>query len=162
LPASSWHGGSGDAAGSAPCGGLWLLAALLQRGAAAAVAAVDGRRTIAGTGENFVCATLDWWPSDKCDYGTCLWVRAGLLNLVSSGAMSRPPVVCPCDHPEDTHTPRELCSADAQFLSSRSPRISPIRSSSTPSEVCNDRTAGRGFFFPIPYSHRDSSLPMRW
>ncbi|AQK84105.1 Heparanase-like protein 3 precursor [Zea mays] len=62
-------------------GGLWLLAALLQRGAAAAVAAVDGRRAIAATGENFVCATLDWWPPDKCDYGTCPWGRAGLLNL---------------------------------------------------------------------------------
>jgi hypothetical protein len=72
-------------------GGLWLLAALLQRGAAAAVAAVDGRRAIAATGENFVCATLDWWPPDKCDYGTCPWARAGLLNLVSSGATPRPP-----------------------------------------------------------------------
>jgi heparanase 1 len=35
------------------------------------------------TGEDFVCATLDWWPPDKCDYGTCAWGRAGLLNLVS-------------------------------------------------------------------------------
>lgn len=69
-------------------GGLWLLAALLGRpgatAAAPAVAAVDGRRAVAATGEDFVCATLDWWPPDKCDYGTCAWGRAGLLNLVSS------------------------------------------------------------------------------
>ncbi|XP_057958266.1 heparanase-like protein 3 isoform X1 [Malania oleifera] len=31
--------------------------------------------------EDFVCATLDWWPSDKCDYGTCSWGNASLLNL---------------------------------------------------------------------------------
>jgi hypothetical protein len=68
-------------------GGLWFLAALLGRpgatAAAPAVAAVDGRRAVAATGEDFVCATLDWWPPDKCDYGTCAWGRAGLLNLVS-------------------------------------------------------------------------------
>lgn len=72
-------------------GGLWFLAALLGRpGATAAVAgqpavpavaSVDGRRAVAATGEDFVCATLDWWPPDKCDYGTCAWGRAGLLNL---------------------------------------------------------------------------------
>jgi heparanase 1 len=70
-------------------GGLWFLAALLLRpgGAAAAgqpaVVTVDARRAVAATGEDFVCATLDWWPPDKCDYGTCAWGRAGLLNLVS-------------------------------------------------------------------------------
>ncbi|KAJ1258272.1 hypothetical protein BS78_10G062400 [Paspalum vaginatum] len=66
-------------------GGLWLLAALLRpvaaAGQSAAVAAVDGRRAVAATAEDFVCATLDWWPPDKCDYGTCAWGRAGLLNL---------------------------------------------------------------------------------
>ncbi|PWZ07413.1 Heparanase-like protein 3 [Zea mays] len=72
-------------------GGLWFLAALLGRPgataavagqpAAPAVASVDGRRAVAATGEDFVCATLDWWPPDKCDYGTCAWGRAGLLNL---------------------------------------------------------------------------------
>nr|CAB3467234.1 unnamed protein product [Digitaria exilis] len=70
-------------------GAAWLLAALLPLGAAAAVAApeqtgvaaVDGRRAIASTAEDFICATLDWWPPDKCDYGTCAWGRAGLLNL---------------------------------------------------------------------------------
>ncbi|KAF7094054.1 hypothetical protein CFC21_096410 [Triticum aestivum] len=63
-------------------GALWLLAVLRQGAAAEAGAvSVDGRRAIASTGEDFVCATLDWWPPDKCDYGTCSWGRASLLNL---------------------------------------------------------------------------------
>ncbi|XP_059648796.1 heparanase-like protein 2 [Cornus florida] len=37
--------------------------------------------TIAKTDPNFICATLDWWPSDKCDYNQCPWGKAGLLNL---------------------------------------------------------------------------------
>ncbi|XP_062228225.1 heparanase-like protein 3 [Phragmites australis] len=72
------------AAGLRLLGGLWFSATLLRLGAAAgqpAVAAVDGRRAVAATGEDFVCATLDWWPPDKCDYGTCAWGRASLLNL---------------------------------------------------------------------------------
>lgn len=44
---------------------------------------IDGRAAIASTDDDFICATLDWWPPDKCDYGTCSWGRASLLNLVS-------------------------------------------------------------------------------
>ncbi|KAL8497804.1 hypothetical protein ACS0TY_021223 [Phlomoides rotata] len=42
---------------------------------------IDGKRSIARIDENFICATLDWWPPDKCDYGTCSWGHASLLNL---------------------------------------------------------------------------------
>ncbi|KAM0904383.1 hypothetical protein ACQ4PT_018082 [Festuca glaucescens] len=42
---------------------------------------VDARAAVAETDEAFVCATLDWWPPEKCDYGTCAWGLAGLLNL---------------------------------------------------------------------------------
>ncbi|TVU27864.1 hypothetical protein EJB05_19365 [Eragrostis curvula] len=42
---------------------------------------VDARSAIAVTDEDFVCATLDWWPPDKCDYGTCSWGLATLLNM---------------------------------------------------------------------------------
>ncbi|XP_031279711.1 heparanase-like protein 3 isoform X1 [Pistacia vera] len=42
---------------------------------------INGTASIARTDDNFICATLDWWPPDKCDYGTCSWGRASLLNL---------------------------------------------------------------------------------
>ncbi|TVU02451.1 hypothetical protein EJB05_52039 [Eragrostis curvula] len=61
---------------------LWFVATWLGAAAGdAATASVDGRRAVASTGEDFVCATLDWWPPEKCDYGTCAWGRASLLNL---------------------------------------------------------------------------------
>ncbi|OVA19193.1 Glycoside hydrolase [Macleaya cordata] len=44
---------------------------------------IDGRVAIGSTDEDFICATLDWWPPEKCDYGTCSWGLASLLNLVS-------------------------------------------------------------------------------
>lgn len=43
---------------------------------------VGGVTSIARTDDNFVCATLDWWPQDKCDYNQCPWGNAGILNLV--------------------------------------------------------------------------------
>lgn len=42
---------------------------------------VDASSLLATTDEAFLCATLDWWPPDKCDYGTCAWGQASLLNL---------------------------------------------------------------------------------
>ncbi|RLM80714.1 heparanase-like protein 3 [Panicum miliaceum] len=42
---------------------------------------VDARSAVAATDDDFICATLDWWPPDKCDYGTCSWGLATLLNL---------------------------------------------------------------------------------
>ncbi|GLU01282.1 hypothetical protein SLE2022_185940 [Rubroshorea leprosula] len=42
---------------------------------------VNGTSAIATTDENFICATLDWWPPQKCDYGTCSWGKASLLKL---------------------------------------------------------------------------------
>ncbi|KAJ8751649.1 hypothetical protein K2173_025808 [Erythroxylum novogranatense] len=42
---------------------------------------VNGRVPIGITDHDFICATLDWWPPEKCDYGTCSWGRASLLNL---------------------------------------------------------------------------------
>ncbi|CEL93533.1 unnamed protein product [Vitrella brassicaformis CCMP3155] len=29
----------------------------------------------------FVCANLDWWPEDKCDYGICPWHHVGLNSV---------------------------------------------------------------------------------
>lgn len=42
---------------------------------------VETTTSIAETDDNFICATLDWWPVDKCDYGQCPWGKAGILNL---------------------------------------------------------------------------------
>lgn len=49
---------------------------------------INGTASIGITDHDFVCATLDWWPPDKCDYGTCSWGPASLLNLVSSSSKS--------------------------------------------------------------------------
>ncbi|KAK8993962.1 hypothetical protein V6N11_008173 [Hibiscus sabdariffa] len=42
---------------------------------------VDGTMTVAQTDDNFVCATIDWWPHDKCDYGQCPWHYTSVTNL---------------------------------------------------------------------------------
>lgn len=42
---------------------------------------IDARNPIGQTDQDFICATLDWWPPEKCDYGTCAWDHASLLNL---------------------------------------------------------------------------------
>lgn len=44
-----------------------------------ALARIDvDARVLNTVADNFICVTLDWWPSNKCDYGTCAWgqVRA--------------------------------------------------------------------------------------
>ncbi|KAI3677331.1 hypothetical protein L1987_86956 [Smallanthus sonchifolius] len=41
----------------------------------------NGTASIGFIDEDFICATLDWWPPEKCDYGTCSWGNASLLNL---------------------------------------------------------------------------------
>ena len=43
---------------------------------------INGKSVIGLTDRDFICATLDWWPPEKCDYGTCSWDHASLLNLV--------------------------------------------------------------------------------
>ncbi|KAH6763097.1 hypothetical protein C2S52_020530 [Perilla frutescens var. hirtella] len=42
---------------------------------------VRGATSIAKTDEDFICATLDWWPETKCNYNQCPWGKAGILNL---------------------------------------------------------------------------------
>ncbi|XP_057968839.1 heparanase-like protein 3 [Malania oleifera] len=42
---------------------------------------IHGKVPIGRTDKNFICATLDWWPDQKCDYGHCSWGHASLLNL---------------------------------------------------------------------------------
>lgn len=49
---------------------------------------IDGSSAIGEIDGDFICATLDWWPPEKCDYGTCSWDHASLLNMVSSSSSS--------------------------------------------------------------------------
>ena len=44
---------------------------------------VNASAKIVETNENFICATLDWWPPEKCDYGRCNCVDTSLPTLVS-------------------------------------------------------------------------------
>ncbi|CAN0923543.1 Heparanase-like protein 1 [Linum grandiflorum] len=37
--------------------------------------------TIAETDRDFICATIDWWPKNKCDYGQCPWGQTSAINL---------------------------------------------------------------------------------
>ncbi|PPR82045.1 hypothetical protein GOBAR_AA38671 [Gossypium barbadense] len=42
---------------------------------------IQGATSVGEIDDNFVCATLDWWPTEKCNYNQCPWGKAGLLNL---------------------------------------------------------------------------------
>ncbi|KAI3882949.1 hypothetical protein MKW92_043471, partial [Papaver armeniacum] len=63
---------------------LWVLFLIFNGKAEETVKGnvlIDGRVAIGSTDDDFICATLDWWPPEKCDYGTCSWGLASLLNL---------------------------------------------------------------------------------
>ncbi|KAG6523335.1 hypothetical protein ZIOFF_013191 [Zingiber officinale] len=42
---------------------------------------VRGSDLLAEVDDSFVCATLDWWPPEKCNYNQCPWGQASVLNL---------------------------------------------------------------------------------
>ncbi|PKA53671.1 Heparanase-like protein 1 [Apostasia shenzhenica] len=42
---------------------------------------VKGVAAMAKTDEHFICATMDWWPPEKCNYGMCPWGNASIINL---------------------------------------------------------------------------------
>ncbi|XP_043704735.1 heparanase-like protein 1 isoform X2 [Telopea speciosissima] len=42
---------------------------------------VKGTTRIAETYHNFICATVDWWPPEKCNYQQCPWGESSVLNL---------------------------------------------------------------------------------
>lgn len=43
---------------------------------------INANEKVAETDYNFICATLDWWPHDKCDYNQCPWGYSSVINLV--------------------------------------------------------------------------------
>ncbi|TXG74656.1 hypothetical protein ES288_1Z022700v1 [Gossypium darwinii] len=58
-----------------------FLSCLLVSKAEKVEVVVEGATPIAQTDEDFICVTLDWWPTNKCDYDQCPWGQAGLFNL---------------------------------------------------------------------------------
>ncbi|KAM7269724.1 hypothetical protein ACFE04_025221 [Oxalis oulophora] len=42
---------------------------------------VDGTQKVAQTDDNFLCATIDWWPHDKCNYDQCPWSYSSAINM---------------------------------------------------------------------------------
>ncbi|XP_044486421.1 heparanase-like protein 1 isoform X2 [Mangifera indica] len=60
---------------------LFSLPAILAQEVTHPTILVDGTTTIATNDENFICATLDWWPHDKCDYNQCPWHYTSAINL---------------------------------------------------------------------------------
>lgn len=42
---------------------------------------VDGIKFAAEVDKNFICATMDWWPHDKCNYNQCPWGYTSVMNL---------------------------------------------------------------------------------
>ena len=43
---------------------------------------INANEKVAETDYNFICATIDWWPHDKCDYNHCSWGYSSVINLV--------------------------------------------------------------------------------
>ncbi|KAK4362276.1 hypothetical protein RND71_017517 [Anisodus tanguticus] len=42
---------------------------------------IDASEKIAWTDANYICATIDWWPKEKCNYKQCPWGSASIINL---------------------------------------------------------------------------------
>ncbi|PPR99142.1 hypothetical protein GOBAR_AA21533 [Gossypium barbadense] len=49
---------------------------------------IQGATSTGETDDNFVCATLDWWPTEKCNYNQCPWgkdlKKKGLINAIKA------------------------------------------------------------------------------
>ncbi|XP_060205002.1 heparanase-like protein 1 [Lycium barbarum] len=42
---------------------------------------IDASVKIAQTDANYICATIDWWPKEKCNYKQCPWGLASIIHL---------------------------------------------------------------------------------
>ncbi|KAJ8752719.1 hypothetical protein K2173_007029 [Erythroxylum novogranatense] len=63
---------------------LFLSASLsvnLAQEVSHATIVVHSSTPIAETDDSFICATLDWWPHDKCNYNQCPWGYSSVINL---------------------------------------------------------------------------------
>ncbi|OVA12143.1 Glycoside hydrolase [Macleaya cordata] len=60
---------------------LGFLPAIFAQEPAYATVVVRGATKVAETDDNFICATIDWWPPDKCNYNHCPWGESTALHL---------------------------------------------------------------------------------
>ncbi|KAI5648250.1 hypothetical protein M9H77_34255 [Catharanthus roseus] len=60
---------------------LAFLPAILAQNVEDVVLFVKTTETVAQTDANYICATIDWWPEDKCNYNQCPWGSSSVLNL---------------------------------------------------------------------------------
>lgn len=58
------------------------LACILAQNVQDAELVVNSTALLTETDENFICATIDWWPHDKCNYNRCPWGYSSAINLV--------------------------------------------------------------------------------
>lgn len=65
---------------------LTYLPAFLSQEASETTLIINGTTPIATTDANYVCATIDWWPHDKCNYNNCPWGYSSVINMVKSCA----------------------------------------------------------------------------
>ncbi|KAH9602626.1 hypothetical protein KSS87_005111 [Heliosperma pusillum] len=69
------------------CAWMLLITSSISFGARAqddtngVTVSIQGSTSIAKTDDNFICATLDWWPANKCNFGQCPWGNASILHL---------------------------------------------------------------------------------
>ncbi|KAH0861338.1 hypothetical protein HID58_089599, partial [Brassica napus] len=61
--------------------GLQIPERTMARDMKRASIVIQGASRITETDENFVCATLDWWPHDKCNYDNCPWGYSSVINM---------------------------------------------------------------------------------
>lgn len=68
------------------CTSLFLFVAsisvILAQNVEESYLVINGSIPLAHTDASYICATIDWWPSNKCDYHQCPWGSSSALNLV--------------------------------------------------------------------------------
>ncbi|KAK3021014.1 hypothetical protein RJ639_045145 [Escallonia herrerae] len=60
---------------------LAYLSAIFAQNFEDAHLVVNGTAVLAETDADYICATIDWWPHDKCNYNQCPWGYSSVINL---------------------------------------------------------------------------------
>ncbi|KAK3000331.1 hypothetical protein RJ639_022446 [Escallonia herrerae] len=60
---------------------LAYLSAIFAQNFEDAHLVVNGTAVLAETDADYICATMDWWPHDKCNYNQCPWGYSSAINL---------------------------------------------------------------------------------